>query len=49
MIILYGYIPIRVSRVPRDRTLPKWCDWNIKIGDGHSSFWILVPLDTSSC
>jgi len=49
MMFLYGDIAIRVSRVPWDRTLPKWCDWNIKIGDGHSSFWILVPLDTSSC
>jgi len=49
MIFLYGNIAIRVSGVPWDRTLPKWCDWNIKIGDGHSSFWILAPLDTSSC
>ena len=43
MISLYVDIAIRVSRVPRDRTLPKWCDWNIKIGDGHSSF-----LDSSA-
>jgi len=21
----------------------------MKIGDGHSSFWILAPLDSSSC
>jgi len=49
MIFLYGNIAIRVSQVTRDLKLPKWCDWNINISDGHSSFWILAPFDTSSC